>query len=235
MVENKAKFVENSLNSNLPLPAGTDNYILELLGTTTIRVLDPLCATVILTVNVNKKYDSTQAIRVKQNNAEISPIRINDLTNQYLIAPGVEFTISPKESIGVMLGNNYSDTISVDTEVNFGLITAINIVNTLNGSSAESHYYVGMTPSAFGTELRYTSDFTCEQTNPDFEPPVRPVNIKGGQSDIMYIHTEVAGNPTFTITLNRVPSTVVYDNLTLGTYVSAGTNHLFLPVYSSII
>lgn len=225
------------------LPLASRDYVLGLVRNTIIKTYNAPCLYATLQITVNKLFGLEIPVSVIQNNIVINGI-VDDtypLISRYQIIPGTPYTVRPNSTLGVLQENTYwllDDVLSGDKNIEFGLITDLNIIRNLlpphEGHPVEFEYFINtnMTTTNFGTEVLSTT-YSLTQTNDQASGSTYPQNIKGGNSLSIFdqIGDEVA---VFDIVFSADISSTIFDNIPSNTVVEEGDDHLFLKNYDSL-
>jgi hypothetical protein len=223
---------QSSYSITDPLDPNYKAYIESLVQSTQIRVYDPSCILVPLTINVNKLFGLTNPLIVTQSGVAV--LGIPSGTNQFIyqIRATIDFTISNNPLVtGVYANHNLTDSTIVPLEINFGIVSQVILKRSIVGAQTMDRYNVNMSPVAFGTSVG-NNYFSITQTNSSFiGGTIVEVPIVGGDSQIFFQYKAAEhpgeGVPSYLMYF-PISANTTYDNLSGVDVVSISQGNLFL-------
>lgn len=199
-------------------------YLTSLIEAETVRIYDPTCAFVTLTVNTSSAVTATDIpITVAQsgNNRVVNKVNNKQFTCQ--VEPGLTITITPRSGYGVYTTPyTMSGGISVDSSVNIGLVVDLRIATVMSAvPNISDHTFVNIPDALFGDDILYGTgfnQFSAVQTDGHFEGSIlTTARVTDGEASAYNLFGPYAiqgsFKPHYTITFNNATTTNYWANL----------------------
>lgn len=201
------------------------DYLESLVEDVIVKVYDPTCAFITLTVNTNVDYAITPIV-VSQGGNAIGGAKTGPTQYTYNIQPGVAVKVAPITSnnlFQVGLETQYNATLMDDTTISFGLpIRIYSTCETVSINQYIDKWLLNVSSIVFVNAIP-PDRFTATQTNTGIYPITAVDNsaITGGAgpSPIFYYTTNNINNfsnrPTYNLTFEYTGAHT-FDNLRVG-------------------
>lgn len=212
-----------------------EELLVTLLQDTIVREYREDCATVELTISVNKTF-GVNPLTVKQNGVDKFPhdVDIPGKVFKYYVLTNIPFTVS--SNIVGTLQYDYTATITGPDSITFGIVTNIGLKFIAGEPDWKIKSWTFINAGLdFGVDIP-TSDFVLTQINPAYTAVPTECGLQSrASSDWVYFSVAIVLGQvplfkyTFTDTL-VIDGT--YDNLVGIEVYTSGTDHLFLKEYT---